>query len=402
MSSNNTPRSERLHICLYGRRNSGKSSLVNAFVGQDIALVSDTPGTTTDPVAKAVELGALGPCLITDTAGYDDEGALGESRVARTLKSLEHCDLALLVIESTISMEDLGLEQAWLARLQTRRIPTLVVLTKCELVADCEPLLLRLQQTLSLEHKPLALSSQQGTGLEALIPRLVALRPEDAEPRLITRGLVASGDVVVLVMPQDASAPKGRLILPQVQTLRELLDLGCNIVSCTPEGLQSSLDMLRQPPRLIITDSQAFRQVEPLCPTETMLTSFSILMAGYKGDLPTLIEGARAIEGLRPESRILIAEACSHAPASEDIGRVKIPALLRRRFGEGLQIEVYSGSDYPEDLQKYDLIIHCGGCMLNRQHVLARLEQARSQGVAITNYGICMAYLGGILERVSW
>lgn len=395
MSNNNTPRSERLHICLYGRRNSGKSSLINAFVGQDIALVSDIPGTTTDPVAKAVELGALGPCLITDTAGYDDEGTLGESRVARTIKSLEHCDLALLVIESTCSVEDLGLEQAWLARLQTRRIPTLVVLSKCELIADCEQLLSQLEQALGLEHKPLALSSHRGTGIEELIPRLIALRPEDAEARLITRGLVASGDTVVLVMPQDASAPKGRLILPQVQTLRELLDLGCNIVSCTPEGLKSSLDMLRFSPRLIITDSQAFRQVEPLCPTETMLTSFSILMAGYKGDLPTLVEGARAIERLRPDARILIAEACSHAPASEDIGRVKIPALLRRRFGEGLQIEVYSGSDYPENLQQYDLIIHCGGCMLNRQHVLTRLEQARSQGVAITNYGICMAYLGG-------
>lgn len=403
-----SPQSERLHICLYGRRNSGKSSLINVLVGQEVSLVSPSPGTTTDPVSKAVELGALGPCLLVDTAGYDDEGPLGQQRVARSLKSLDHCDLAVLLIEAPLAQEAstapqaLELERQWCARIQERSIPLLVALSKSELSTEPAALSRALQEALSLDELPLAMSSQEPRGLEQFLPALVARQAEMSPSPRITRGLVGRGDTVLLVMPQDRAAPRGRLILPQVQTLRELLDLGCHALCCTPEELSAALGMLREPPRLIITDAQAFAEVEPLCPETTMLTSFSILMAGYKGDLPTLIAGARTLEGLKPNARILIAEACSHAPQTEDIGRVKIPALLRRRYGEGLTIEIFSGADYPQDLTQYDLIIHCGGCMLNRRHMLTRLDAARQAGVGITNYGICMAYLGGILGRIAY
>lgn len=396
------PRSERLHISIYGRRNSGKSSLINAFVGQDVALVSDTPGTTTDPVPKAMELPILGPCLITDTAGFDDEGVLGMGRVERTERTLERTDLALLVIDSTRVDGRLDLEEAWLERLRQRSIPTLVVLTKCELRPDSDGQAESLRVRLGLKLRPLSLSSHTLEGMDALLPALTGLLPADYGMPSITGELVDDGDVVLLVMPQDAAAPRGRLILPQVQTLRELLDKQCIIISCTPERLSASLAALVAPPKLIITDSQAFVQVYPLCPEGTLLTSFSILMAGYKGDIETFIAGAQAIDRLTEHARVLIAEACTHAPATEDIGRVKIPALLRRRFGSALRVDVVSGSDYPADLSVYDLIIHCGGCMFNRAHVLSRLSRAKAQGVPITNYGICLAHLTGILDKVIY
>lgn len=396
------PRSERLHISLYGKRNSGKSSLINAFVGQDVALVSDIPGTTTDPVAKAIELSVLGPCLITDTAGYDDVGVLGQSRVERTERTLERTDIAILVIDSTQAEDNYIDEELWLRRLQGYKIPTLVVLTKCDLQADTTSQALRVKERLNLQTLPLTLSSRTGLGLSQLLPALTSLLPRDFGQQSITGSLAQAGDTVVLVMPQDAAAPKGRLILPQVQTLRELLDKGCIAISCTPEGLPQALSALTNPPKLMITDSQAFATVYPLCPEGTILTSFSILIAGYKGDINTFIEGAKAIDGLNARSRVLIAEACTHAPATEDIGRVKIPAMLRRKYGEDLAIDIISGSDYPEDLTKYDLIIHCGACMFNRAHVLSRLSRAKAQGVAITNYGICIAHLTGILSKVQY
>lgn len=396
------PRSERLHISLYGKRNSGKSSLINAFVGQDVALVSDIPGTTTDPVAKAIELSVLGPCLITDTAGYDDVGVLGQSRVERTERTLEHTDIAILVIDSTQAEDNYIDEELWLRRLQAYEIPTLVVLSKCDLQADATSQALRIKERLNLQTLPLTLSSRTGLGLSQLLPALTSLLPSDFGQQSITGSLAQAGDTVVLVMPQDAAAPKGRLILPQVQTLRELLDKGCIAISCTPEGLPQALSALTNPPKLMITDSQAFATVYPLCPEGTILTSFSILMAGYKGDINTFIEGAKAIDGLNARSRVLIAEACTHAPATEDIGRVKIPAMLRRKYGEDLAVDIISGADYPEDLTKYDLIIHCGACMFNRAHVLSRLSRAKAQGVAITNYGICIAHLTGILSKVQY
>lgn len=397
-----TPSGQRLHITLFGRRNSGKSSLINALTGQGVALVSDVPGTTTDPVSKAIELSLLGPCLITDTAGYDDEGTLGSARVERTLRALEHTDIAILVLESRAVHEDLDLEREWIIRLKERPVPTLVVISKSDQTSDVESLQEQVRASLALSTLPRAISSTARIGLEALLPALIRMLPEDYAQQTITRGLVSAREVAVLVMPQDSSAPKGRLILPQVQTIRELLDKECITVCCTPSTLADTLTHLASPPRLIITDSQAFAEVYPLKPAETLLTSFSVLMAGYKGDLETFVSGARAIDSLTEHSRVLIAEACTHAPASEDIGRVKIPALLRKKYGAGLEVEVYAGTDYPEDLTRYDLIIHCGGCMINRAAVLSRLARARAAGIPITNYGICMAHLTGILDKIAY
>lgn len=397
---NTSPQGERLHINLYGKRNSGKSTLINTLTGQDIALVSDTPGTTTDPVSKSMELSVLGPCLITDTAGYDDVGELGQSRIDRTERTLERCNIAILTIDAS-AQDDYTYEQQWMERFRRRDIPVLVILTKSDLNPEALQLATKLKEQLHLKETPLCLSSRTRQGFEQILPSLTSLLPRDFGEQSITGELVRSGDIVILVMPQDASAPKGRLILPQVQTLRELLDKHCIAISCTPEELSQTLQALVRPPKLIITDSQAFASVHPLCPEGTMLTSFSILMAGYKGDMNTFIEGAKAIDGLSNSSRVLIAEACTHAPASEDIGRVKIPMMLRRRYGEGMTIDVISGSDYPSDLRSYDLIIHCGACMFNRAHVLSRLSRAQAQGVPITNYGICMAHLTGILSKVQ-
>lgn len=397
---NTSPQGERLHINLYGKRNSGKSTLINTLTGQDIALVSDTPGTTTDPVSKSMELSVLGPCLITDTAGYDDVGELGQSRIDRTERTLERCNIAILTIDAS-AQDDYTYEQQWMERFRRRDIPVLVILTKSDLNPEALQLATKLKEQLQLKETPLCLSSRTRQGFEQILPSLTSLLPRDFGEQSITGELVRSGDIVILVMPQDASAPKGRLILPQVQTLRELLDKHCIAISCTPEELLQTLQALVRQPKLIITDSQAFASVHPLCPEGTMLTSFSILMAGYKGDMNTFIEGAKAIDGLSNSSRVLIAEACTHAPASEDIGRVKIPMMLRRRYGEGMTIDVISGSDYPSDLRSYDLIIHCGACMFNRAHVLSRLSRAQAQGVPITNYGICMAHLTGILSKVQ-
>lgn len=402
-----TPRSERLHVALYGRRNSGKSSLINRLTGQETSLVSATPGTTTDPVAKAIELPHLGACVLVDTAGYDDDqGELGGQRVGRALQTLERVDIALVLVSAPSLEEDAELapESRWLEELRKRRIPFAFLVSQSDLAKRGEEELCReLQARLDLPSSVecLALSSKTGQGLEQLHELLPRLVPEDFGAQTITRSLVRSGDVVLLVMPQDQAAPKGRLILPQVQTTRELLDKGCIIVSCTPERLEVALAALNAPPKLIITDSQAFGAVYALKPEESLLTSFSILFAAYKGDIALFVEGAKALDSLSEGSRVLIAEACSHAPATEDIGRVKIPALLRKRYGEDLGIDIVSGMDYPEDLSGYDLIIHCGACMFNRAHVLRRTARASAQQVPITNYGICLAHLTGILDKVS-
>lgn len=402
-----TPRSERLHVALYGRRNSGKSSLINRLTGQETSLVSATPGTTTDPVAKAIELPHLGACVLVDTAGYDDDqGELGGQRVGRALQTLERVDIALVLVSAPSLEEDAELapERRWLEELRKRRIPFAFLVSQSDLAKRGEEELCReLQARLDLPSSVecLALSSKTGQGFEQLHELLPRLVPEDFGAQTITRSLVRSGDVVLLVMPQDQAAPKGRLILPQVQTTRELLDKGCIIVSCTPERLEVALAALNAPPKLIITDSQAFGAVYALKPEESLLTSFSILFAAYKGDIDLFVEGAKALDSLSEGSRVLIAEACSHAPATEDIGRVKIPALLRKRYGEDLGIDIVSGMDYPEDLSGYDLIIHCGACMFNRAHVLRRTARASAQQVPITNYGICLAHLTGILDKVS-
>lgn len=396
MSLNNTPTANRLHIALFGRRNSGKSSLINALTGQDTALVSDIPGTTTDPVSKAMELHGIGPCVIIDTPGFDDEGTLGEMRIERTLKAIERTDIALLFCEES----ELQVEKEWMLQLKAKNIPIILILNKTDIRKNIPSIIEEIESVLL--QKPVAVSAKDKKGLEDIRLAILEKLPQDFEQPSITGDLVSENDLVLLVMPQDIQAPKGRLILPQVQTMRELLDKKCLIMSCTTDKLSQTLKALAYPPKLIITDSQVFKTVYEQKPAESLLTSFSVLMAGYKGDIRQFIEGASAIDRLTENSCVLIAEACAHAPMTEDIGRVKIPRLLRKKVGEALHIDMVSGSDFPKDLSKYDLIIHCGACMFNRKHVMNRLEQASIQQVPMTNYGITLAHLMGILNKIVY
>ena len=396
MTLQNTPSANRLHIAIFGRRNSGKSSLINALTGQDTALVSDIPGTTTDPVNKAIELHGIGPCVLIDTPGFDDEGTLGEMRIARTLKAIERTDIALLLCEE----KDLQEEKEWMQQLKEKNIPVILILNKADIRENILNIVVHIES--ELKQRPIVVSAQKAKGLEDIRLGILEKLPQDFEQPSITGELVGENDLVLLVMPQDIQAPKGRLILPQVQTMRELLDKKCLIMSCTTDKLSQTLQALAYPPKLIITDSQVFKTVYEQKPEECMLTSFSVLMAGYKGDIRQFIEGASAIDNLTESSRVLIAEACAHAPMTEDIGRVKIPRLLRKKIGEGLHIDMVSGSDFPKDLSSYDLIIHCGACMFNRKHVMNRLESASVQQVPMTNYGITLAHLMGILDKIVY
>lgn len=396
MSLNHTPHANRLHIALFGRRNSGKSSLINALTGQDTALVSAIPGTTTDPVSKAMEIHGIGPCVFIDTPGFDDEGELGTMRIARTLKAVERTDIALLLCEDG----DLEDEKQWIKQLKEKNIPVILILNKADKRKNIEATAKSIEK--ACQEKPLIVSAKEHTGIEAIHQALLQKLPADFDQQTITGKLAEEGDLVLLVMPQDIQAPKGRLILPQVQTLRELLDKKCIVMSCTTDKLPETLQALARPPHLIITDSQVFHIVYQQKPAESKLTSFSVLMAGYKGDIHYYIEGASAIDRLTPQSRVLIAEACTHAPLSEDIGRVKLPRLLRKKVGEELQIDMVAGTDFPEDLTPYHLVIHCGGCMFNRKYVLSRIGQARVQQVPITNYGIAIAHLNGILDKIAY
>ena len=393
MSLNDTPRAIRLHIGLYGKRNVGKSSLVNAVTGQSIAVVSDVPGTTTDPVYKAMELHGIGPVVFIDTAGLDDTGELGKLRVAKTREASRKTDVALLVLTAAPDVE-----AEWVADLARRGVPVIAVINKADTLGDLEGLRAEVRTRLRLE--PLVVSALTGAGVETIREAIITELPDD-EPVSITGALAEPGDLVLLVMPQDIQAPRGRLILPQVQTLRDLLDKKCLVMSCTTDQLGPTLAALVRPPKLIITDSQVFATVHAMKPPESLLTSFSVLFASYKGDIQAFVDGAEGIGRLTSESRVLIAESCTHAPLEEDIGRVKIPALLRKRFGDTLQVDMLSGPGLIEDMGSYDLVIHCGGCMFNRRHVLSRIDEAQTLGVPITNYGITIAYLSGILDKIS-
>lgn len=400
-----TPNANRLHIALFGKRNSGKSSLINALTGQDTALVSDTPGTTTDPVQKAMEIHGIGPCLFIDTPGFDDEGELGNRRIERTWKAVEKTDIALLLCAGGGSAEETGEpdfteELHWLEQLKAKNIPTILLINKADIRKNTASLAIRIKETFG--SQPIPVSAKEKTGVELIRQAILEKLPEDFDQQSITGSLVTEGDLVLLVMPQDIQAPKGRLILPQVQTMRELLDKKCLIMSCTTDKLQETLQALSRPPKLIITDSQVFKTVYEQKPEESRLTSFSVLFAGYKGDIRYYVKSASAIGSLTESSRVLIAEACTHAPLSEDIGRVKLPHLLKKRIGEKLSIDIVAGTDFPQDLTPYSLVIHCGACMFNRKYVLNRIERARLQNVPMTNYGVAIAFLNGILNQIEY
>lgn len=384
-----------MHIALFGRRNAGKSSLINALTGQQTALVSDVPGTTTDPVMKSMEILPLGPCVLIDTAGFDDSGKVGDLRTERTREVIKQTDIAILVTDGS-SLDD---EATWAALLKQANVPFVTVLNKVDLLEEVPSTLLEdMAKRLGCDVVPV--SAINGTGLDTLRDTLAGLMPE-SEKQSLTGDLARPGDTVLLVMPQDPQAPKGRLILPQVQTLRDLMDKRCIAICCTTDDIDSTLAALKKPPRLIITDSQVFDIVEKKKPEESLLTSFSVLMAAQKGDIRFFVRSAMAIDRMTEQSRVLIAEACTHAPLAEDIGREKIPRMLRQRVGQGLTVDIVAGKDFPEDVTSYDLVIHCGGCMFNRKFMLSRVDQCRRQGTPMTNYGITIAHLKGILGKVS-
>jgi [FeFe] hydrogenase H-cluster maturation GTPase HydF len=389
---NETPAGSRLHIGIFGRTNSGKSALVNAITGQDVSIVSDTQGTTTDPVYKSMEIYPIGPCTIIDTAGFHDNSTLGKERIEKTKLAAEKTDVAVILFDD-IDMEE---EMKWYTFFREKKVPIICVISKCDIRDNAEELADIIKEKTG--ETPVFVSTCSIDNLKEAIIRCI---PENYGVRSITGNLVGQGDMVLLVMPQDIQAPKGRLILPQVQTIRELLDKKCIVMSVTTDQYIDSLSRLVSPPKLIITDSQVFDYVYQHKPEESMLTSFSVLFAAYKGDIDYYIKGAEVIEGLTSDSRVLIAECCTHAPLEEDIGRVKLPRMLKKMAGENLTVDVVSGTDFPDDLSEYNLIIQCGGCMFNRTYIMSRIGRAQNQNIPMTNYGIAIAKIKGILDKVS-
>ena len=399
MSLNKTPRANRLHIAFFGRRNAGKSSLINLLTGQNTALVSEYPGTTTDPVIKSMELSPLGPIAIIDTAGLDDEGELGKLRIEKSKEMMERTDFALLVIPAHCK-EDLSSEKKWLAELTAKNIPTLGVLNNINSFStDVKLLKKEIEEELDIPF--ISLSALDRDDRNELLAAIVRYAPSSFESPTLLADLFDPGAKVVLVMPQDIQAPKGRLILPQVQVIREILDKEGIVLASSVKNLPDLLESLKESPDLVITDSQFFNEVGELLPRDLPLTSFSIIFARNKGDLKLFIDGANAIGKLTENDKVLIAEACTHAPLTEDIGRVKIPQLLRTKVGEKLTVDVVSGINFPKNLSEYSLIIHCGGCMFTRKQLMSRLIKAENLEIPITNYGLTIAYLNGILERAT-
>lgn len=399
MGMNQTPASERVHIGFFGKRNAGKSSVMNKVTGQELAVVSDVKGTTTDPVYKAMELLPLGPVVMMDTPGIDDEGELGGLRVKKSYQVLNKTDAAVLVIDGKAGMS--REDQALLERIRKKNIPSILVLNKRDLLTEEE-----VCQTLSglpegyQEGKDyLWVSAQEGTGVQELKERLAVLASTEENRKKIVGDLLSPGDFVVLVVPIDKAAPKGRLILPQQQTIRDILDADAVSVVIKEDRLKETLESLGKKPRLVITDSQVFGRVSKDTPKELLLTSFSILFARYKGNLETVVEGARTLEKLKDGDKVLISEGCTHHRQCGDIGTVKLPAWIRKYTGKNLEFSFTSGTEFPDELGEYSLIVHCGGCMLNEREMKYRLSCAEDQGVPMTNYGIIIAYMNGILER---
>ncbi len=399
MSLQDTPRGERVHIALFGRRNAGKSSLINALTGQQISIVSEIAGTTTDPVYKAMEILPLGPCVMIDTPGLDDEGLLGQLRVERARAVLEKTDLAIIAADCLNEIGDF--EKDILAQIEARKIPAVLVLNKSDLAADMSELSLRAEAL----HKELKIpvtvaSGITGEGIGALKHALIQALPDHQADDFIVRDLLSPSDVVVLVVPVDSAAPKGRLILPQQQTIRDILEAKAISVVAQDAELPRVLQTLKDKPRLVITDSQAFESVSRNTPRDVPLTSFSILFARYKGDLPELVRGAKAIDRLEDGDRVLIAEGCTHHRQCDDIGTVKLPRWILKHTGKKIEFSTASGGTFPSDLSKYKMIVHCGACMLNRREVHFRIAEAVKAGVPIANYGVLIAYMQGILDRV--
>ena len=392
-------RGERAHIGVFGRRNAGKSSLVNALTGQKAALVSEAAGTTTDPVYQPMEIHGAGPVTFIDTAGFDDEGTLGELRVERTREAAARTDVAMVLFEEDdLSDAETG-ALSWATQLSAAGATVIPVVAKTDVRAENGAKLAK-KISARLGVPVFTLSAETGEGVDALRDAL-AQAVMQSEERDLLAGLVHPGDTVLLVMPQDEEAPKGRLIQPQVQTIRALLDDSCVAIGCTPETMDAAIAALKKPPALVITDSQVFAEAHKKTPPESRLTSFSVLFAAYKGDISYFRDSAARVKDLPADARILIAEACTHNALDADIGRVKIPAMLRKKLGEKITVEVVAGADFPKDLSGYDLIVHCGACMFNRRFVLSRVAAARAAGVPMTNYGILIASLSGIIDKVA-
>ena len=390
---NDTPNSNRTHIAIFGRTNAGKSSIINAIANQNVAIVSDKAGTTTDPVKKAIEINKIGACVIVDTAGFDDNGDLGLLRIEKTKKIAEKTDIALLVFDCNIKNNDYILELKWKNQLSEFGIPIIAVINKIDLNQNYKIVEQNIKEIFDIDC--VSISVNKKINIDILIETIKNNISKEDEISIVGH-IIKEDDIVLLVMPQDIQAPKGRLILPQVQTIRDILDNKAIVIGATFDKFENALKSLNKPPKVIITDSQVFKEVEKLKPKESALTSFSVLFARYKGDEKIYKKGADFIDNLNKESKILIAESCAHIPLEGDIGRVKIPNMLKNKFGFAFDIDYTTGEDFPSDLSKYDLIIHCGGCMGTRKHILNRIRLCERQNKPITNYGMTIAKINGV------
>lgn len=391
MNLNDTPRAVRIHIALLGKRNAGKSSIINAITNQEAAIVSDVKGTTTDPVYKAIEILPLGPCVLIDTAGIDDTSDLGEERIKKTRDVLNKTDIILYVIDSAVGLTDI--DKKIISEIKGKSIPFILVFNKTDMLkntSDCKNI---------FDVPSVKVSAINKKGIDELKNEIIKSLPEDEDKFRIVGDLINPGDIAVLVVPIDKAAPKGRLILPQQQTIRDILESDASAVVTKEYELKDTLSNLSKRPKIVITDSQVFLKVAADTPKDILMTSFSILFARYKGDLLELVKGAKAIKKLKDGDKVLIAEACTHHRQSDDIGTVKIPRWLRERTGKNIKFEFSSGATFTDEIKKYSLIVHCGGCMLNRKGMLRRIEIAKYYNIPIVNYGILIAYVHGILDR---
>lgn len=395
MSLNATPRSNRVHIALFGKRNAGKSSIINAITNQDIAIVSDVKGTTTDPVYKSMEILPIGPCVIIDTAGLDDIGNLGELRIKKTMEVLNKTDVALFAIDATVGISDD--DRIIIEKIKEKKIPLIVVLNKTDIHEVTKEDAVSVAK--ELKATVVAISALKKQGINELKKKIINVLPDDEDKFRIVGDLINPGDFIVLVTPIDKAAPKGRLILPQQQTIRDILESDAIAIVTKEYELKETLENIGKKPKLVITDSQAFLKVAADTPKDILMTSFSVLFARYKGDLEQLVRGAKEIEKLKDGDKVLVSEGCTHHRQADDIGRVKIPRWIRQISGKKLDFEFSSGNSFPDDVDKYSLIVHCGGCMLNRRGMLYRINNAKSIGVPIVNYGVLIAYVQGILPR---